>query len=171
MLRADELRRHVDGQRGAVRFASRIGQGVVEDLLRGDAGERYPGVHGVGVMPVRTDRERAVMSLNSDVSGAGGVRIKGGDHAVEAGDAQTGVDRVQLIHRPLRIRPVEDVAVDGVTAGGIELGEGVSGPHHVRGDGDLPHRQRAHFPGVGEGVGARIQIQPAEVNRGGTAQQ
>ncbi|MND78716.1 hypothetical protein D3C80_704330 [compost metagenome] len=39
MLRADELRCHVDGQRGAVSFACRIGQGVVEDLFRCDAGK------------------------------------------------------------------------------------------------------------------------------------
>ncbi|MNE80042.1 hypothetical protein D3C80_1765820 [compost metagenome] len=55
MLRADELRRHIDGQRGGVRFTRRIGQGVVKDLFRCDAGEGNPGVERVGVMTVSAD--------------------------------------------------------------------------------------------------------------------
>ena len=34
MFRADELRRHIDGQRSGIRSSGRVGQGVVEGLLR-----------------------------------------------------------------------------------------------------------------------------------------
>ena len=102
---------------------------------------------------------------------AAGVRIQGGGHAVVAGDAQASIHRVQLIHCPGGVGAVKDVAVDGMTAGGVELGQGVGGAADAWGNGDIPRSQWAHFAGIAERIGTCIQIQSRQVDGGCAAQQ
>ncbi|MNZ67486.1 hypothetical protein D3C78_857380 [compost metagenome] len=171
MLRADELRCHVDGQRGAVRFACRIGQGVVEDLFRGDAGKRNPGVERVGVMPVSADGQRAVMPLNGRHRSACGIRIQRGGDAVIAGNAQPGIHGMQLICRSLRVAAVKDIAINRMPAGGIKLAQRVGRTGDAWGDEDAADAQPRHIAGEVQRVGSGVQIQSAEVDIDFAAQQ
>lgn len=67
------------------------------------------------------------------------VAIQRGGYAVVAGNAETGIDRVQLVHRARGAGAVEDIAVNGVGARGVKLRQGVAGPGDAWGNGDISH--------------------------------
>ncbi|CNT89049.1 Uncharacterised protein [Salmonella enterica subsp. enterica serovar Bovismorbificans] len=134
---------------------------IGKDLFTGDGRHRDAIIQGVGVGAIKVNLQCAVMSLNR---GAGGIRrgVQRGGAAVIPANAQAGIHRIKLIHRPRRVAAVKNIAENGMRSGRFKIIQ-------IDGGADDAWRDRRR-PGQGIGAGkvkrvrSGIQLQAAQVD-------